>query len=320
MGVAACVPRQDCQVSFPQQLISVQAGDPWDPGAPSQDAEVLVLREEARDGREGREGRPVPLANLAQFMDKKEQCTAWFQPCCSQYMSTEATSQLDAAEQPMTTKEMTAQEGEIYELSEDISEELKLMGMEVWLQAALSREEDKCTKTASEARSYSASRQPEEEPGANEEAECKATSSSPCMPLDDVGEIADVLEAARPLEPSDALAPSTASAADEHEAVPKAVEAEVEETAAPADPAADDAAAEGDYPRLFHISALDLGDDAADEPSGAVTDRTVLEGLHHVATASSAASGSAGATSGAVTAQRKAPKVKRRTRAEVMLW
>ena len=35
------------------------------PGAPNQDAEVLVLREEAqpgREGREGREGRPVPLA------------------------------------------------------------------------------------------------------------------------------------------------------------------------------------------------------------------------------------------------------------------
>ena len=32
---------------------------PGDPGAPSQEAEVLVLREEAR---EGREGRPVPLA------------------------------------------------------------------------------------------------------------------------------------------------------------------------------------------------------------------------------------------------------------------
>ena len=39
-----------------------------------------------------------------------------------------------------------------------------------------------------------------------------------------------------------------------------------------------------------------------------------VQGLHHVATASSAASGSAGATSGAVTAPRKAPKVKRRTR------
>lgn len=301
------MPRQDCQVSFSPPLISVQTGEP------SHDGEVLLLRE-AEPGAPGarREGRPVPLVNLAQFLDKNEQCAAWFQPCCSQYMQTEATTQLDTAEQPMTTKEMTAQEGEVYELSEDISEELKLMGMEVWLQAALSREEDgKCTKTASEARSYSASRQPEEEPGANEEAECKATSSSPRIPLDDVVEIADVLEEAAPV----AAAPA---AADEDLALPEATPGEavaVEETA-PADPAAD-AAAEGDYPRLFHISALDLGDDAADEPSGAATDRSVLEGLHHVAAASSAASGATAAASGA---PRKALKVKRRTRAEVMLW
>lgn len=315
MGVAACVPRQDCQVSLSAQLITVQTGgncaDLLDGGAPDHEGEVLVLRE-----ADHRAERPVPV-NLAQFLDKKEQCTAWFQPCCSQYMSAEATAQLDAADHgPMTKEMLAAQEGEVYELSEDISEELKLMGMEVWLQAALSREDSKCMQTASEARSYSASRQPEEEPGANEEAECKAASSSP-WPLDDVVEIADVLEASRPSEPSDALAPSTATAADEDEAVPK------ETAAAPAaDPGGDaDAAAEGDFPRLFHISALDLGDDAADEPTGAGTDRTVqLDGLHHVATASSAASASVSCTTSGATSARKGSKVKRRTRAEVMLW
>lgn len=186
---------------------------------------------------------------------------------------------------------------EVNEISEDISEELKLLGMEDWLAAAL-QEDNEIFQTGSQVAASSRSNaisprgQPEEEPGASE-----ADSFA--------GELHEDLEPPSSARRQTHEAQEAEEAQEVRHISPESAQPEVAEMALdpPATPNLDHqpeeaaiCAAPPESLQLFHISALDLGSDPGDDlPGDAGSSQKILS-------------------------DKPQKRLPRRKRADIMLW
>lgn len=325
-----CVPRQDCQGT--SSLVYVETG-PVTNGpngaAVSDDGDMEVLPRAPRHPSEkwqipgsGCNNCGPALVNLGHLLEKhtNQPCTAWLHPCCSQYMPNEIATTIeapDAAPGPIPTQlqQEKTQDAEGFELSEDISEELKLMGMEVWLAAALVHGDDEAkpmtlspVEVSCDA-SRASARQPEEEPGASEQESMseapEAIMESPMIKEETKQAISDAADQVSTGE----LAPMH-NGHDEEAAVSSAVKADpVAESEAlvvnDVDKDEDEAEDEGAYPELFHISALNLSPDVEEEET---VEAPLSARFRQIGTVTAPPPPSRG------------KDIKRRRSAEVMLW
>jgi len=209
------------------------------------------------------------------------------------------------------------QDAEGFDLPEDISEELKLMGMEVWIAAALAHGDDEAkpmTLSPVEAgrnASRATARQPEEEPGASEQ---ESTSEAPEAIMEspmiqtkqhqDADQVSTeerpgaVFHAEEAAVSSDVGADLPVAESEAHNVVNGHVGPSNDE---------DEAEGEGAYPQLFHISALNLSPDVEEEET--TVEAPLSARLRQI---------------GTVAAPPPVPSrgkdIKRRRSAEVMLW
>jgi len=213
------------------------------------------------------------------------------------------------------------QDAEGFDLPEDISEELKLMGMEVWIAAALAHGDDEAkpmTLSPVEAgrnASRATARQPEEEPGASEQ---ESTSEAPEAIIESSMIQTKQHQDADQVSREERCAPTHEESHAEEAAVSSDVGAEQPVAESEAHPVVQDvgpgpndvgpeAEGEGAYPQLFHISALNLSPDVEEEET--TVEAPLSARLRQI---------------GTVAAPPPMPSrgkdIKRRRSAEVMLW